>query len=287
MDVYFEAKRELFQPERSRRGRRHDRLRLGPPPRGRVADPRDHALARTPTSTPTGGSRCSRRPRPTRRSCSRARADAASRRSCRCSAGTWPRTRRSRSSCSWSRATTSSRSRTCSSATAASTPTSPGRAERISGDRGPLVYIDYGHSPDAFLQTLGADPPVHDRQADHAVRRRRRPRHHETRRDGRDRGARGRRRRDHRLPPALGGPGGHPRRADRRGAASGARAARSTRSPDPRAAFRAALSLAGEGDAILYAGPGHEDYHEVKGVKIPYSARDDAKQALREAGWGA
>ena len=56
---------------------------------------------------------------------------------------------------------------------------------------------------------------------------------------------------------------------------------------DPRAAFRAALELAGEGDAILYAGPGHEDYHEVKGVKIPYSARDDAKQALREAGWGA
>ena len=32
----------------------------------------------------------------------------------------------------------------------------PGRAERISGEHGPLVYIDYGHSPDAFLQTLGA-----------------------------------------------------------------------------------------------------------------------------------
>ena len=32
----------------------------------------------------------------------------------------------------------------------------PGRAERISGEQGPLVYIDYGHSPDAFLQTLGA-----------------------------------------------------------------------------------------------------------------------------------
>ncbi|MET1019455.1 MAG: UDP-N-acetylmuramyl-tripeptide synthetase, partial [Microterricola sp.] len=32
----------------------------------------------------------------------------------------------------------------------------PGRAERISGDRGPIVYIDYGHSPDAFLQTLAA-----------------------------------------------------------------------------------------------------------------------------------
>jgi UDP-N-acetylmuramoyl-L-alanyl-D-glutamate--2,6-diaminopimelate ligase len=56
---------------------------------------------------------------------------------------------------------------------------------------------------------------------------------------------------------------------------------------DPREAFRAALALADEDDAILYAGPGHEDYHEVKGVKIPYSARDDAKQALREAGWTA
>ena len=54
---------------------------------------------------------------------------------------------------------------------------------------------------------------------------------------------------------------------------------------DPRAAFRQALSLAGEGDVILYAGPGHEDYHEVKGEKIPYSAREDAREALREAGW--
>ena len=66
----------------------------------------------------------------------------------------------------------------------------PGRAERISGDRGPLVYIDYGHSPDAFLQTLGAIRRFTTGQADHAVRRRRRPRHHEARRDGRDRGPR-------------------------------------------------------------------------------------------------
>ena len=54
---------------------------------------------------------------------------------------------------------------------------------------------------------------------------------------------------------------------------------------DPRAAFRLALGLAADGDAILYAGPGHEDYQEVAGVKIPYSARDDARLALREAGW--
>ena len=54
----------------------------------------------------------------------------------------------------------------------------------------------------------------------------------------------------------------------------------------PRAAIRTALSLAGEGDAILYAGPGHEDYHEIAGVKIPYSARDDARGAPR-GGLGA
>ncbi len=54
---------------------------------------------------------------------------------------------------------------------------------------------------------------------------------------------------------------------------------------DPRAAFRAALALAGDGDVVLYAGPGHEDYQEVAGQRLPYSARDDARLALREAGW--
>jgi UDP-N-acetylmuramoyl-L-alanyl-D-glutamate--2,6-diaminopimelate ligase len=54
---------------------------------------------------------------------------------------------------------------------------------------------------------------------------------------------------------------------------------------DPKSAFRKALSLAGEGDVILYAGPGHENYHEVAGEKIPYSARDDARNALHEYGW--
>jgi UDP-N-acetylmuramoyl-L-alanyl-D-glutamate--2,6-diaminopimelate ligase len=55
--------------------------------------------------------------------------------------------------------------------------------------------------------------------------------------------------------------------------------------PDPATAFRLALSLAAEGDVVLYAGPGHENYQEVAGVKLPYSARDDASTALREAGW--
>ena len=32
----------------------------------------------------------------------------------------------------------------------------PGRTERVSGERGPAVYVDFGHSPDAFEKTLAA-----------------------------------------------------------------------------------------------------------------------------------
>lgn len=53
---------------------------------------------------------------------------------------------------------------------------------------------------------------------------------------------------------------------------------------DPRRAIRLAISLATPGDVILYAGPGHEDYQEVAGKKIPYSARNEVAMALREAG---
>lgn len=160
----------------------------------------------------------------------------------------------------------------------------PGRAERISGERGPLVYIDYGHSPDAFLQTLGAIRRFTpgklimlfgaDGDRDQTKRA--------------DMGAIAARGSDVVVITDF-----HPRFEDpaaiRTALIEGARAAVPDREihevPDPREAFRAALALAGEGDAILYAGPGHEDYHEVKGEKIPYSARDDARQALREAGW--
>jgi UDP-N-acetylmuramoyl-L-alanyl-D-glutamate--2,6-diaminopimelate ligase len=162
----------------------------------------------------------------------------------------------------------------------------PGRAERISGERGPLVYIDYGHSPDAFLQTLGA------------IRR------FTTGRVIMVFGADGDRDTTKRAEMgAIAARGAdvvvitdfHPRWEDpaaiRAALIAGAREAVPDREiheiADPREAFRAAVGLAGDGDAILYAGPGHEDYHEVKGVKIPYSARDDAKQALREAGWDA
>ena len=53
----------------------------------------------------------------------------------------------------------------------------------------------------------------------------------------------------------------------------------------PEQAIRYAVSLAGEGDSILWAGPGHQDYRDIRGVRTPYSARQEARDALREAGW--
>ncbi len=143
----------------------------------------------------------------------------------------------------------------------------PGRAERVSGEHGPAVYIDYGHTPDAFLNTLDAlrrahpgrvimvfgadgdrDKTKRDDMGSIAARRRRRR--------GRDR-----------LPSALRGPGGDPRRLSWRRPVAPCRTASSTRSRTrgPRCGTRCRWRH--PGDSILYAGPGHEDYQEIAGVK--------------------
>lgn len=160
----------------------------------------------------------------------------------------------------------------------------PGRAERLSGDRGPVVFIDYGHSPDAFLSTLSALRKVTEGRivmvfgadGDRDTTKRT------------DMGAIAARGADAVVITDF-----HPRWEDpaaiRAALLEGARSAvpdgELYEVPDPRAAFRTALSLAGEGDVVLYAGPGHEDYQEVAGQRLPYSAREDVRLALREAGW--
>ncbi|MEO8907284.1 MAG: UDP-N-acetylmuramoyl-L-alanyl-D-glutamate--2,6-diaminopimelate ligase [Microbacteriaceae bacterium] len=160
----------------------------------------------------------------------------------------------------------------------------PGRAERISGDVGPVVFIDYAHTPDAFQRTLDALRAVVDGRIIMVF--------------GAD-GDRDTTKRAEMGAIAVRGADAvvitdfHPRNEDpaaiRAELIAGARAAVPDAElyevPDPRAGFRAALALAGEGDVVLYAGPGHEDYQEVAGVHIPYSARDDSRLALREAGW--
>jgi UDP-N-acetylmuramoyl-L-alanyl-D-glutamate--2,6-diaminopimelate ligase len=160
----------------------------------------------------------------------------------------------------------------------------PGRAERISGEQGPVVFIDYGHSPDAFLSTLAALRKVTEGRIIMVF--------------GADGNRDTTKRTDMGAIAARGSDAVvitdfHPRWEDpaaiRATLIDGARAAVPDLDlyevPDPRAAFRRALSLADEGDVVLYAGPGHEDYQEVAGEHIPYSAREDARLALREAGW--
>jgi UDP-N-acetylmuramoyl-L-alanyl-D-glutamate--2,6-diaminopimelate ligase len=160
----------------------------------------------------------------------------------------------------------------------------PGRTERVSGERGPSVYVDFGHSPDAFLNTLaavrkftpgrtimlfGADG---DRDASKRLEMGR------VAADGSD---------------ILVVTDHHPRFEDaasiRRVLLEGARLAEHQPqilevSP-PEKAIRVAVGLATEGDSILWAGPGHQDYRDIEGVRTPYSARDEARAALREAGW--
>lgn len=159
----------------------------------------------------------------------------------------------------------------------------PGRGEIVSGDNGPVVYVDYGHTPDAFkglLETLrevtdGRVFMVFGADGDRDTTKR-----HEM-------GSIAARGADVVIITDF-----HPRTEDpaviRAALVEGARSA-GTRAEileeaEPQLAMRLAIRMASENDAILYAGPGHEDYREVNGVHLNYNAREDVKAALREAG---
>jgi UDP-N-acetylmuramoyl-L-alanyl-D-glutamate--2,6-diaminopimelate ligase len=160
----------------------------------------------------------------------------------------------------------------------------PGRTERVSGDTGPTVYVDFGHSPDAFLQTLtavrtvttGRVIMVFGADGDRDASKR-----HEMARVAAEHS------------DILVITDHHPRFENAasiratllEGAALAASPAEVHEVSPPESAIRAAVALAKEGDSILWAGPGHQDYRDIEGVRTPYSARDEARQALREAGW--
>ncbi len=159
----------------------------------------------------------------------------------------------------------------------------PGRAEIVSTGDNPIFYVDYGHTPDAFDSILtslrrvisGRIVMVFGADGD---------------RDRTKRAAMG----------SIAARGAdvvvitdfHPRTEDpasiRAELLAGARGsgARSElfEIANPREAVRFALTLVGAGDAILYAGPGHENYREVAGQHVEYDARDDVRLALHEAG---
>ena len=160
----------------------------------------------------------------------------------------------------------------------------PGRTELVSPKGAPSVYVDFGHSPDAFLNTLKAVRKVTPGRVIMLF------------------GADGDR--DASKRPAMATEAvlnsdilvitdHHPRFEDpdsiRATLVAAARQAR----PDaeiyevspPEDAIVKAVSLAQPGDSILWAGPGHQDYRDIKGVRTPYSARALARQALKDAGW--
>ncbi|RKN69606.1 UDP-N-acetylmuramoyl-L-alanyl-D-glutamate--2,6-diaminopimelate ligase [Microbacterium sp. CGR2] len=160
----------------------------------------------------------------------------------------------------------------------------PGRTQLVSGERGPAVFVDFGHSPDAFEKTLAAIRRVTPGRVLMLF------------------GADGDRDASKRFDMARTAVEGsdilvvtdhHPRFEDpssiRATLIEGARTAR----PDaeiheyspPERAIVAAVDLVGDGDAILWAGPGHQDYRDIRGVRTPYSARELARRALRAAGW--
>jgi UDP-N-acetylmuramoyl-L-alanyl-D-glutamate--2,6-diaminopimelate ligase len=160
----------------------------------------------------------------------------------------------------------------------------PGRTERVSGDTGPSVFVDFGHSPDAFLNTLAAVRTftpgkvimVFGADGDRDATKR-----HEMARvasEGSD---------------ILVITDHHPRFENAasiratlvEGAALAEHPAELHEVSPPEKAIRVAVSLAREGDSILWAGPGHQDYRDIEGVRTPYSAREEARSALREAGW--
>ena len=160
----------------------------------------------------------------------------------------------------------------------------PGRTERVTGETGPDVYVDFGHSPDAFLNTLRAVRKVTTGKVIMLF------------------GADGDR--DATKRPAMAQVSAencdilvitdhHPRFEDpasiRKTLVDAARDCR----PDleiyevspPEEAIKKAISLALPGDSILWAGPGHQDYRDIRGVRTPYSARALARAALKDAGW--
>lgn len=160
----------------------------------------------------------------------------------------------------------------------------PGRTELVSGEKGPAVYVDFGHSPDAFEKTLAAVRRVTPGKVVMLF------------------GADGDRDATKRHDMGRTGVEGsdilvitdhHPRHEDpdsiRATLIEGARRAR----PDaeihefspPERAIIEAVALVGDGDAILWAGPGHQDYRDIRGVRTPYSARELSRRALRAAGW--
>lgn len=160
----------------------------------------------------------------------------------------------------------------------------PGRMELVSNGRGPSVYVDAAHSPDAIKHTLAAVRRVTAGKLIALV------------------GAGGDRDKSKRFEMGVetarnsdvvivtddnsrSEDPAEIRREVMRGVLSEAADSQVKELGQNAEAIAYAVSIASFGDTIVWLGPGSEHYREVGGVKTPFSARELARTTLADAGW--
>ena len=160
----------------------------------------------------------------------------------------------------------------------------PGRTELVTTGRGPVVYIDFAHTPDAIEKTAAAVRRVTGGKvivifgADGS-------------RDGTKRpimGLAASRNSDVAIVSDY-----NPRWEDPdliraqlyEGAILEPPSGGVFNIGDPEEALDKAMSLAEDGDAILWCGPGHQDFLDVKGMRVAYDFPQISLDALRRYGW--
>ncbi|WP_345752434.1 Mur ligase family protein [Microbacterium rhizophilus] len=160
----------------------------------------------------------------------------------------------------------------------------PGRAERIHGEGGPAVYVDFGHTPVGIQKTLEAMRRVTTGKLVVMMGA-------DGDRDTTKRFAMGKAAADYGDVVII--TDHNPRWEDpanvRRMLLEGARSVKPEQDAyeivPPEQAIVDAVKLVGPGDAIMWFGPGHQDHRDVQGVRLFYSGRELARRALIDAGW--
>jgi UDP-N-acetylmuramoyl-L-alanyl-D-glutamate--2,6-diaminopimelate ligase len=157
----------------------------------------------------------------------------------------------------------------------------PGRMEPVDAGAGPLVMVDYAHTPDSIRSVLAAARPLTTGRVIVVF------------------GCGGDRDRAKRSPMGRAATESadlavvttdNPRSEDpleiiaevERGAAAGG--GRYVVEPDRRAAIRLALTEADEGDVVVIAGKGHETVQELRDGSIPFDDRAVVRQELEALG---
>lgn len=161
----------------------------------------------------------------------------------------------------------------------------PGRIERVTGFQGPQVFVDAGHSEDAYRVTLDT---IRSRTAGKLIM---------------VCGVSGNR--DPSKRPIMGklaatladvvivtdtSPRGEDPAQVRAGLLQGARSVEGAEiydMGDPGEAIGFAVSLAKEGDSVVWMGQGSQPYRDLGPEKIPFSALEEVREALKRAGWPA